>query len=367
MGLLPFSRSTFAAVNHCRKGCIKLNQPVRNLISKQLIYREFGDPLHVVKFMQSEVPPLGDQDVLVRMLAAPINPADINTIQGKYPVKVQLPCVPGNEGVGIVEEVGKNVSGLCQGNKVIVTKPVQGTWRDIATFKKDALMVIPDDLGLVEAATLTVNPCTAYRMLTDFKTVRDTDNVVIQNGANSACGQNVIQLCKAWGIKNINIVRNRPEINELKDYLLNLGATYVLTEEEVRKTTIFKDKKIDKPILALNCVGGKNALEMSRHLQHSGKMVTYGGMSRDPVTVPTSAFIFKNLSFFGFWMTVWNEKSDPAEKEKMMCELISLISEQKLKAPVHKMIKFDKYEEAIGNTLTTQGFIGCKYILDFSM
>lgn len=82
MGLLPFSRSTFAAVNHCRKGCIKLNQPVRNLISKQLIYREFGDPLHVVKFMQSEVPPLGDQDVLVRMLAAPINPADINTIQG---------------------------------------------------------------------------------------------------------------------------------------------------------------------------------------------------------------------------------------------------------------------------------------------
>lgn len=82
MSLLPCTRNAFAAAKYCRKGCMKLKQPVRNLMSKQLIYREFGDPLHVVKFMQSEVPPLGDQDVLVRMLAAPINPADINTIQG---------------------------------------------------------------------------------------------------------------------------------------------------------------------------------------------------------------------------------------------------------------------------------------------
>lgn len=57
---------------------------MRNLMSKQLIYNEFGDPLHVVKFRESEVPCLGPQDVLVRMLAAPVNPADINTIQGKY-------------------------------------------------------------------------------------------------------------------------------------------------------------------------------------------------------------------------------------------------------------------------------------------
>lgn len=54
----------------------------RNLISKQLMYTQFGDPLEVVKIRECEVPPLGKQEVLVRMLAAPINPADINTIQG---------------------------------------------------------------------------------------------------------------------------------------------------------------------------------------------------------------------------------------------------------------------------------------------
>lgn len=282
-------------------------------------------------------------------------------------MKVQLPCVPGNEGVGIVEEVGKDVKDIKLGNKVIVTKPVQGTWRDIATFNKDVLRVVPDNLGLVEAATLTVNPCTAYRMLSDFKPVREKGMVVIQNGANSACGQNVIQICKAWGIKTVNIVRNRPEIKELKEYLQNLGATYVLTEEELRSTPIFKDKSIDRPTLALNCVGGKSSLEMLRHLQHSGSMVTYGGMSRDPVTVPTSAYIFKNFSSFGFWMTAWNDKANPEEKEKMMTELISLMCEQKIKAPVHKMVKFDQYEEAVGNALSSKGFTGCKYVLDFNI
>lgn len=57
----------------------------RNLMSKSLYYNEFGDPLQVVKFREMEVPPLKSQEVLVRMLAAPVNPADINTIQGTPP------------------------------------------------------------------------------------------------------------------------------------------------------------------------------------------------------------------------------------------------------------------------------------------
>ncbi|GBP26932.1 Enoyl-[acyl-carrier-protein] reductase, mitochondrial [Eumeta japonica] len=332
---------------------------IRNLTSKQLRYSEFGEPLDVIKCEECEVPPLGANEVLVKMLAAPVNPADINTIQGKYPVKVELPCIPGNEGVGIVEDVGEDISGISVGNKVIITKPVQGTWRNIGVFDEKVLRVVPDSLGIVEAATLTVNPCTAYRMLSDFKPVKKENLVVIQNGANSACGQSVIQICKAWNIKNINIVRSRPEIDELKEYLKSLGATIVLTEEELRSTNIFKEKLVDRPSLALNCVGGKSSLEMLRHLQHSGKMVTYGGMSREPVTVPTSAFIFKNLSFHGFWMTAWNEKAKDEDKDKMISDLIALMCLKKLQAPVHKMVKFESYQEAIGNALSPKGFTGC--------
>lgn len=51
-------------------------------MSRQLVYSEFGDPMKVVKYREVLVPELQPQEVLVRMLAAPVNPADINTIQG---------------------------------------------------------------------------------------------------------------------------------------------------------------------------------------------------------------------------------------------------------------------------------------------
>lgn len=125
------------------------------------------------------------------------------------------------------------------------------------------MLKVPKNLGLVEAATLTVNPCTAYRMLRDFIPLKPGDTV-IQNGANSACGQNVIQICRSWGVRTVNVVRSRPDIEKLKSYLMDLGATHVLTEEEVRSADIFKAGKVDKPKLALNCVGGKSALEIMR-------------------------------------------------------------------------------------------------------
>lgn len=70
-------------------------------------------------------------------------------------------------------------------------------------------------------------------MLRDFVNLKPGD-VVIQNGGNSACGQNVIQICRINNLISVNVVRDRPEINGLKSYLESLGADYVLTEEELR-------------------------------------------------------------------------------------------------------------------------------------
>jgi trans-2-enoyl-CoA reductase len=53
------------------------------------------------------------------------------------------------------------------------------------------------------------------------------------------------------------------------------------------------------PRLALNCIGGPTATEMARTLDKDGVFVTYGGMSKKPVQVPTSLFIFKNITFKG--------------------------------------------------------------------
>ncbi|XP_072394555.1 enoyl-[acyl-carrier-protein] reductase, mitochondrial [Diabrotica undecimpunctata] len=333
--------------------------------SSKLIYFEYGDPLKVVNLEEESIADPNDQQVLIKMLAAPVNPADINTIQGKYPSKPELPAVPGNEGVGIVEKVGSGVVDISRGDHVVPLTNNLGTWRTHIVLNSNNVLKVPKKLGLVEAATLTVNPCTAYRMLRDFTALKPGDTV-IQNGANSACGQNVIQLCKSWGVRTVNVVRNRPEINELRKFLQNLGATYVLTEEEIRSTDIFRGA-VDKPKLALNCVGGKSALDIMRYLQNGSPIVTYGGMSREPVTVPTSALIFKDIKVRGFWMTRWTkENGSSVERMEMFEELISLMTNNDLHGPSHKMVRFNNYHEAIMNTLTVKGMTGKKFILDFT-
>ncbi|KAJ8974014.1 hypothetical protein NQ317_006484 [Molorchus minor] len=302
-------------------------------MASKLVYSEYGDPIKVVRKESEPIEEPKEKEVLIQMLASPVNPADVNTIQGKYPSKPPLPAVPGNEGVG----------------KII----------------KDNVLKVPKRLGLVEAATLTVNPCTAYRMLKDFVDLKPGDTV-IQNGANSACGQNVIQICRSWGVRTVNIVRARPELDDLKVFLRELGATEILTEEEARTTEIFKSGKLEQPKLALNCVGGKSSLNIMRHLQNCGTIVTYGGMSREPVTVPTSALIFKDVRVRGFWMTRWSkENSDTVDRIEMFEELISLMTSNELQGPVHKMVDFNDYKEALSNTLSDKGMVGKKFILGF--
>ena len=74
---------------------------------------------------------------------------------------------------------------------------------------------VPKEIGTIEASMLNVNPCTAYRMLKDFVELKPGDTI-IQNGGNSAVGQMVIQLCKEWNYKSVSVVRDRPNIQELK-------------------------------------------------------------------------------------------------------------------------------------------------------
>lgn len=80
--------------------------------AKCIKFYEFGSPIEVLRVESKSVQPPKDKEVLVRMLARPINPSDLIPIRGTYSHRISLPCIPGYEGVGIVEDVGPLVSTL---------------------------------------------------------------------------------------------------------------------------------------------------------------------------------------------------------------------------------------------------------------
>uniref|UniRef100_UPI0037E866F4 enoyl-[acyl-carrier-protein] reductase, mitochondrial n=1 Tax=Semicossyphus pulcher TaxID=241346 RepID=UPI0037E866F4 len=330
---------------------------------KALLYRKHGDPSKVVKLENIDLPPLSSKDVLVKILAAPVNPSDINMIQGTYAILPDLPAVGGNEGVAQVVEVGSQVQSLKTGDWVIPKDAGLGTWSTEAVLAEDDVISLPNNIPLLSAATLGVNPCTAFRMLSDFEDLKEGDSV-IQNAANSGVGQAVIQIAAARGINTINVVRDRPEFTQLSDRLKAMGATHVIKEEALRRPEIKELFKIcPKPKLALNGVGGKSATELLRHLHFGGSMVTYGGMAKQPVTVPVSALIFKDVKVRGFWVTQWkrDHSKDGSAFRSMLDELCCLIQQGKLTAPACTEVSLEDYSKALDTAM--QPFTSAKQVL----
>jgi mitochondrial enoyl-[acyl-carrier protein] reductase / trans-2-enoyl-CoA reductase len=159
--------------------------------------------------VEEQVPDdLGPNQVRVRMIAAPLNPADFNMIEGVYSIRPPLPAVGGNEGVGEIEAVGANVTDFKTGDWVLPAQPGFGTWRSHVLCDANDMVPVANDIEPEQAAMIAVNPCSAYRMLHDFVDLQPGD-VIVQNGSTSAVGQCVIQLARSMGIKTLNLIRDR--------------------------------------------------------------------------------------------------------------------------------------------------------------
>ena len=316
--------------------------------------------------------------MVLRMLTAPINPADINQIQGVYPSKPPFTtnlgtttpaAVPGNEGAAEVVGVGSNVKSVQKGDWVIMAHTNQGTWRTHLVLDESQVTRIEDKSGLtpLQVGTVSVNPTTAYRMLRDFATWGYRgDEWFVQNGANSGVGRAAVQLGREWGIKSINVIRGREDKGEeekLKEEMKALGATVVVTEEELMdrgfgdRVKEWTNGGREQIKLGLNCVGGKPTTALAKALSSGATMVTYGGMSKQPVNLPTAMLIFKEIRFAGFWVSKWSDKN-PAEKKQTVDDVLKLTREGRFKDIPVQECEWDRDTEKEALVGAVEGTLG---------
>src|SRR6267143_5176961 len=263
------------------------------------VYETHGNPADVLRVESRPWPTPAAGEAVVKMRAAPINPADLNQIEGKYPVRAELPATPGFEGAGIVADVDPDVTNVAVEALVILPHNV-GTWRDAVAVKADELVVVPAGIEPVQAAMLKINPMTAWRLLHDYVDLTRGD-WLIQNAANSAAGRAVIQIARELGYKTVNVVRRSELIGELQAE----GGDVVLVDSENLRHEV--EEAIGGPTirLGLNAVGGESALRLANCLAPGSTLVTYGAMSLQPLKIPNGLLIFKDLRFRGIWINKW--------------------------------------------------------------
>jgi trans-2-enoyl-CoA reductase len=206
------------------------------------------------------------------------------------------------------------------------------------------LVAAPIEIEPIQAAMLKVNPITAWRMLHDFVSLRPGD-WLIQNAANSGAGQCVIQIARELGYRTVNVVRRAELVEELRA----LGGDVVVVDgESVRNEVVAATERA--PIrLALNAVGGENALHVAKCLASDGTMVTYGAMSLEPLCLPNGMLIFKNLRFTGFWVNKWYDAATPEQRSETFAPLFDLAKRGLLRTKVEKTYPLSEAKAAVAH------------------
>lgn len=285
-------------------------------------------------------PAAGPGELLIEMLAAPINPADLNVIEGKYGKLPALPAIIGNEGAGRVLACGPGVEEFSSGDLVL---PLQrGAWCQRMTVPAAEAFKLPPKLDPFQAAMLSVNPVTAWAMLGEFVSLQPGDWVA-QNAANSGVGRCVIQLAKLRGLRTLNVVR-RPE---LAAELSALGADAVVAEERDLREVVGEICGAARPRLAFNGVGGASALNLANALAEGGALVTYGAMGRQPLKIPNGLLIFRGLRFEGFWLARWLENVARGKRDAVLGELAEHAAGGRLVQPIAEIVPLGDLARAL--------------------
>ncbi len=310
-------------------------------MSSCLSFPVTGNPAEVLELIDRPLTEPTGHDVRVRMRYAPINPADLNFIEGNYGRAAHPPAIPGHEGCGEVEAVGPLVTSLEKGDVVI---PLIGTgcWSQHLTAAELHFAKLPSSIDPVQASMLRINPVTAWHLLNKHIELEKGDWIA-QNAANSGVGRALIQIAKHQGLRTLNFVRR----SELIPELLDLGADAVFLDNDEGLTQAKAHLDHAQVKLAANAVGGDSAIRLMDILSQEGSLITYGAMSRRSLKVPNKFLIFKNLRLHGLWITKWFEKASTTELQEVLEPLTRMIIHHELFTAVDEVIPMKDHRRAM--------------------
>ena len=316
---------------------------VKSSLSIQALrYTRHGLPSDVLEESALDVPPLKKGEAMVALRAAGIHYSDLGLINGTYGRLRALPAVAGREGVGEVVALGPETSGPSLGSLVKMPEDA-GVWCEAVVADAAALFPIPPKVPLEQAALAFINPPTAWRMLHDFVQLQPGD-WLIQNAGTSAVGELVTQMARHLGLRVISVVR---DVAKSSARLREAGAAVVVAEDSGYEKNPAASTGGASIKLALNAIGGESVGRLCRAVAPGGVVVTYGGVTSDPMRFPTRFLIFNNIALRGYWNDEWAHTHPAAEVQALWNDMFRLIQDGVILQPVAALYPLAQWRAAL--------------------
>ena len=223
-------------------------------------------------------------------------------IRGIYGRQPSLPCVPGFEGVGIVEEGSGILAWRVKNKRVAVLNGNSGNWQEHVIIPARQAVPVPDDLTDEQAANFFVNPTSALAM-TRYVLNVPRDAWLLQTAAASQLGHGPFGSDSSMPAKR---QKHRPSPREQAEELLHLGGTAaVATNDESLLERIQKLTNGDGIRYAIDAVGGATGTQVISTLGRGGRLLVYGTLAHEPITIDPRVLLAGQKCVEGFWLSEW--------------------------------------------------------------
>lgn len=315
------------------------------------VQESFAEPVPATAVRDCPPGDVRPGQVLVDMLASPINPSDLMTLRGLYGRRPELPAIPGYEGVGRVRQAQAGLYGRWLiGQRVAVASSDGGAWAEQLVLPARQVIPLPRSLSVEQGAMFFVNPATAWLMTRSVLAV-PRGAWLLQTAAASAVGRMVIRLGRECGFRTLNVVRREDQAEQLRREGLPDDSRVIVFDGAVdpREKLVDGVRRItpDGVPFAIDPVGGATASAVVSCLGRRGRLLLYGTLSPEPLQLSPRDLMTPGASIEGFWLSnVMASIGFPA-KLRLIRTLGRLISAGVLAAEVAESFPLQRLHDAL--------------------
>src|SRR5882672_4238343 len=314
---------------------------------RQLHLIAHGEPSDVIELNTVSEPTLGQEDVLISMDAAPMNPSDFLFVRGIYGIRPAFPSSLGAEGVGRVAKIGSKVDVAVRSKRVLILPTYeQGTWADEVVVPVRNIVPVSDEADPLQLSMIGINPATAYLLLNRYVSLMPGDWIG-QTAANAAMGQYIMALAKLAGVKTLNVVRRKEAAEQVRQF----GGDRVVHEGDDLQKDIERALDGKTLSLVLDTVGGAPVGELAKALKPSGSVVVCALQSGHFPAVSPKDLIYRGLSLHGFWLINWIRNAPRTEVQEIYQKLGDLVADGSLSAAVEQVYPLEQFKRAFEHSL----------------
>ena len=311
---------------------------------RAIIVDKFGPPERL-RDCEAAAPVPGPDEVLVTVHAAPVNYVDLLVTGGTYQFLPPLPFIPGKGPAGVVTALGRNVTSLRAGDRVLAMAE-QGGYAEAVAVRADQCYRLPVSMSFDEAASLSLVYDTAWFALRERARL-ETGETVLVLGASGGVGQAAVQLAHAMGARVLAGISRPERVASVQaagaDAVIDLSAADLRDSVRAQVFAVTDGRGAE---IILDPLGGRIFEAAVRALAWCGRLVVIGFAAGAIPTIRTNYLLLKNIEISGLQISDYRRRR-PAQVAACFAEIFGLYEQGKVKPAAASVFPLARAGEAL--------------------